>query len=153
MRILLLILALGCLTTISCNNKPQETQEQATGLTDFEIFYNKFHQDSLYQLDHIVFPLEGLPRDVDSTTLANKDFKWQKEDWVMHRKLGEGDQDFRIEWTNFGPDLVIEKIIHGSETLGMVRRFAKMGDEWYLIYYAGLNRIAQEENISIEGGF
>ena len=35
---------------------------------DFVAFYEKFHQDSAYQMAHIIFPLEGYPAQVDSAT-------------------------------------------------------------------------------------
>ena len=59
---------------LSCKNSPTlpvDSQVQAiTGQTQFEqlpesfkAFYFKFHEDSLFQMEHIVFPLEMCIRD------------------------------------------------------------------------------------------
>jgi hypothetical protein len=36
---------------------------------------------------------------------------------------------------------MVERIVHQSGEYGMMRRFARLGGQWYLIYYAGLNSI------------
>ena len=46
---------------------------------DFLVFYDRFHSDSVYQLSHILFPLEGLPPDTDSLTASSGTFRWQKD--------------------------------------------------------------------------
>ena len=109
----------------------------------FEAFYEEFHKDSTYQMLHITFPLEGLPSDADAETIAAGDFRWDAENWELHRPFNFATNDFERDLVAFGNDIVIEKIIHRSGQFGTIRRFAKMGDEWYLIYYAGMNRIAQ----------
>ena len=40
--------------------------------------------------------------------------------------------------------MVVEYIVHKNGKFGMERRFAKFGDEWNLIYYAGLNRFSSQ---------
>lgn len=110
---------------------------------DFSAFYERFHRDADYQLAHINFPLEGLPSDADAETIASGNFHWEAEDWELQRPFDVENSDFNREFIRFGDDLVVEKIIHKSGEYGTIRRFAKMGKEWYLIYYAGLNRIEQ----------
>lgn len=123
---------------------------------DFVDFYQKFHRDSLYQVEHIVFPLQGLPAEADSLTLAEGRFYWQQEDWVMHHLLDPGNREYQLVFTPLNPDLIIEKIVHKPSGFGMMRRWARMGDDWFLIYYAAMNRLAETENkdnIRIEGGY
>lgn len=133
MRIFLLLLTIAVL--YSCKKEAEKD------LSDFEAFYTKFHQDSLYQIEHITFPLEGLPANADSAALNNDNFRWQKEDWEMHKPFDSKNGEFEIQFTSFGEDLIIEKVMHKSGRYGMLRRFARISGEWHLIYYAGFNRV------------
>jgi len=119
------------------------SSEQKSEAADFGTFYEQFHRDPAYQLQHITFPLEGLPSDADAETITLGNFQWQEEDWEIQRAIDFENSEFKQELIKFGDDLVIEKILHQSGEYGAIRRFAKMGEEWYLIYYAGLNRIEQ----------
>lgn len=110
----------------------------------FADFYQRFHSDSIYQMQHIVFPLEGLPDNADSLTLASQNFHWQAEDWRMQRQFDFEMSEFKRDIIPLNENMVLERIIHKSGELGMVRRFALVGNEWHLIYYAGLNRLAKQ---------
>lgn len=117
------------------------TQTEQPDANEFDAFYKKFHTEPGYQLSHITFPLEGLPSDADAEAIASGNFRWTADDWQVHRPFDFTNSDFTRELLSFGNDLVIEKIIHKSGEYGTIRRFAKLGDEWFLIYYAGMNRI------------
>jgi hypothetical protein len=153
---MLLLIGLGALlfhcrrTTGSESTAPMEVPE---GYQAFAEFYQRFHEDSLYQMEHIIFPIQGLPPKVDSATLARNDFRWHKEDWKMHRPI-EVD-DFNRTFIPYGEDLIVERIIHETGEYGMLRRWAEINGEWYLIYYVAMNRLKQESDGSfkIEGGF
>jgi len=111
---------------------------------DFKTFYQKFHSDSIYQIEHIVFPLEGLPDKADSLTIASGNFRWQKENWRMQRAVDFDLSDFTRKLVPVNEVMVVEYIVHKNGKFGMERRFAKFGDEWNLIYYAGLNRFSSQ---------
>lgn len=112
--------------------------EERTPADDFSAFYERFLRDSLYQMEHITFPLEGLPSNAAG---ADADFRWQRENWRVHHPIDE-QSGFRSEFTRLG-DIVIENIVHESGEYGMMRRFAKLDDgEWHLIYYVGLNPLS-----------
>lgn len=134
----------------SCNNdnsgnsqQENSTETNKGDLSDFYQFYQLFHKDSLYQIQHITFPLKGLPPNADSTTFKNGEFRWELQNWRMHLpydfELGEYKREIELK----GQDLVEERILHKSRPFGMLRRYAKISGEWYLIYYAGMNGIAQ----------
>ncbi len=125
-------------TTVSTD----AAQEQ--GLSpDFMNFYMRFHTDSLYQMAHITFPVEGYVPNIglDSTELQST--QWQQEDWIMHRPLDNSAGNFRQEYQQLN-NMVIEYIINDDERMAMERRFSKLGNEWYLIYYMGMNRVSIE---------
>ena len=111
----------------------------------FAAFFKKFHEDSLYQMAHIVFPLEGIPASADSTDLAENNFRWQPEGWVMHRPFNDMDEQFERKFVPLGNDLVIEQIKGVQGQYGMQRRFAREAEGWRLIYYAGMNKLLVAE--------
>ena len=114
--------------------------------SDFVAFYEKFHKDSLFQVAHIQWPLEGLPSDADSLTIESGDFKWTQDNWIMHRPLNMESGEYKRDFQPIGPDIMMEKILSADGSYGMIRRYAKMGNDWYLIYYAGMNHIAVRES-------
>lgn len=126
----------------SCKGGRISEPEVEKNLPDsFVEFYIQFHIDSIYQMDHIVFPLEGIPALTDTIIRPEdfENFKWQKEDWVLHKNISELKNSFQREYQEY-EGMIIETISHSSQTFSMTRRFAKLGEEWHLIYYAAMNR-------------
>ena len=110
----------------------------------FRKFYENFHRDSLFQLSHIRFPLEGIPeRETEDMDLSG--FYWKKEGWTMHRPFDAMDGSFIRDFQSVGEDMVIEKIRHAQASYGMQRRFSRDGDQWYLIYYAAMNELTKPQ--------
>jgi len=106
---------------------------------DFLYFFERFHADSAYQIAHINFPLEGLPNS-NGDTLANSSVRyfWQKDQWHIHRPFKDPSHNFD-QWFEILNDRVIEHWIRMNGTnLFMHRRFAKLDEDWHLIYYAGM---------------
>ena len=66
-------------------------------------------------------------------------------DWILPALLGlvlalEFLPCLHNGFTNWDDDkLIVERIETIATNLAMERRFAKMGTEWYLIYYSGMN--------------
>jgi len=139
MKYKILLLLLPFVVFPACQSK-KATPGKA-GKTDFDAFYERFHADSLYQMAHINFPLPGMPDHADSLTNV-ADFRWQKEDWIMHRPIDLSEKSgFKREFSVVGEDLINETVYHTSGRFAMERRFAKIGNEWYLIYYAGMHAV------------
>lgn len=120
----------------------QQVQEEANDqpYAEFMQFYDQFLTDSIFQMERVLFPLEGIPANVDSETLA-KDFRWTPENWQLHRPFEFEGSDFEQKFIPFDEDLIIERIRHNSGAYASERRFAKIEGKWYLIYYAGLNAV------------
>ncbi|MCF8237992.1 MAG: DUF4348 domain-containing protein [Saprospiraceae bacterium] len=123
----------------ACQQSTSTLPEEGILPVDFQVFYELFHRDSTYQKEHIHFPLEGLPDYADSLTIVNNSFHWEASDWVIHQQQLLNDSEFTREVSMFGDFVVRERFIHKERPLITERRFAKEGNEWYLIYYAGLN--------------
>lgn len=150
-RILFIFLCVGIFACGNNENAPSSSQTPPTNsgydLTEFYDFYQKFHRDSLFQIAHITWPLEGLPNHagMDSTVNRSETYYWEKEDWTMHQPIDFEMSEFRRELTPISEDLIFENITHKSGHYGMIRRWAKLSDGWNLIYYVGMNRIGKEE--------
>ena len=106
---------------------------------DFVAFYEKFHQDSAYQMAHIIFPLEGYPSQVDSATIAEGTFRWYADTWRMHKMAGFTSTDFTRTFEEKLPGMMNETVLQNGSPYGMFRRFYKRGDEWFLIFYSDMN--------------
>lgn len=91
---------------------------------DFLAFYTKFHQDSVYQINHVVFPLSQKP----------DGGKWEKSEWVLHKPINAQPGDYIMDYANFA-GIIRESIRDSLGVFRMERRFSKMNDEWNLIYY------------------
>jgi hypothetical protein len=130
---------------IQCKN-PQNANLQASGDTTeamvglpagFEVFYQKFHQDSAYQMAHITWPLQGSKgMQIDSVTNEIRPQTWQPSEWRMQKlDLIESGEYIR-EMNPIGDMMVIERIRAKAVPFGIERRFAKQANqEWELIYY------------------
>ena len=136
-----LFFSLSLLLILSaCSGSGHSSGTNAIVPDDFETFYQRFHTDSLYQMEHISFPLAGLPAHADSLEDV-RSFFWQKDAWVLHRAYDERLTGFERNRRKFGPDIIVETIVQKDTDIGMMRRFAKMDDEWMLIYYAAMNQL------------
>lgn len=139
------ILLLSIILFLSCNGSKEEESTENMDIEevlevpeDFSTFYLKFHSDSVFQLNHITFPLQGLPALI-SNDIDPDEFTWSKEDWKFHSFENFDPDNFQIERQTIDSTLVTEKIIDIKTKIGIKRRFAKFNDEWYLIYYSAMN--------------
>lgn len=91
---------------------------------DFLSFYMRFHTDSLYQIEHVIFPLQ---MKADSSY-------FYPEDWRMHRPFADQGGEYQQGFININ-GLIIEKIVSANQVFRMERRFSKSGGAYNLIYY------------------
>ncbi len=119
------------------------TQTMASLPADFRTFYENFHVDSLYQLRHIAFPLQGLPSDADSLTIALDTFHYYPKDWLIQHSVDFSTGEFTQSINTISDKMVIEYILKSDGKFGIQRRFAKLSDgEWNLIYYVAPNHFS-----------
>lgn len=135
-----LLFLVMCSSLWSC----RQASLPAEGLPDgFAEFYEKFHADSAYQMAHIAFPLAGVPDNFAAKNIDQDQFQWQPADWVMHHAYKEGETVFDRTF-NVATDNLVEEVFRSADkSFAMIRRFARTGDEWRLIYYAGMNPVRQ----------
>ncbi len=130
MKYYLLILTL--IFICSCNNtSAPNTTEQVIEIPEaFVSFYEKFHSDSIYQLNHIVFPLKK------KSDLS----RWLKSEWKLHRPFDDQNGSYLREFDNFN-GIIIETIREKNNMFLIQRRFAPSEDSYNLIYYTLDNKL------------
>lgn len=113
--------------------------------SEFNQFYDEFMQDSLFQVQHIQFPMEGLPDNAAGYEGDLRDFRWTAENWRMHRPIDFQKSKFVQNFETLGDELIIENISDRDSGYGMMRRWAKIGGDWSLIYYVGINPLEERQ--------
>ena len=121
------------------NEATPSTPSEPEPLAEFIQFYEQFHQDSIFQMEHILFPLAGMPSMLTNEAIPS-DFRWQREEWRMQKPL-DPEGEFKQQFSPVDDALIIEYIVHQTGKYAMERRFAKLGEEWNLIYYSDLNAV------------
>ncbi len=131
------ILILALFTLVNCERNTDQENESDH---DFDVFYDKFLSDSSYQINHIQFPLAGRSY---ASGQQHSDFKWQREDWSIHRSFDPQETGFSSSFSKISDEFIIETILLNTGEYGMERRFSKFGnDGWHLIYFSDLHPIA-----------
>ena len=131
----LLVLTLG-----ACNGTAAEQDDEVSALREFAQFYERFHQDTAFQVERVLFPLPGLPREADSSLITDGSFRWTRENWRMQKPINFQESQFEQQLVRVSKDLIIEKIINKEYGLQIERRFSRLEDGWHLIYYSALNK-------------
>lgn len=118
------------------------SNNRASEVEDFDTFLERFLTDETFQMSRINFPLQGLPKEVDSLA-ASKGFFWQEKDWDMHKKVDYESLGLERKLIRGGKFLIREVLLH-PQGVGYERRFMinKEG-KWFLIYYSDVNAISK----------
>jgi len=104
--------------------------------------------DSVFQMARIQFPLMG-----KGDTAA-----WRADEWLLHRPVDFSRSDFTQEIAPIGEDILVERIVHKMGDFRLLRRWARLDDEWFLIYYAEQSPPStpparDSAELRIDGGF
>lgn len=100
---------------------------------DFPAFYERFHRDSAFQVEHTSWPLPGLLVRDEATGRIDETYH-ELETWRMHRRLERGG-GFEQAFTPVDESLVFETIAHPGTGYRIERRWARLGRDWQLIFY------------------
>lgn len=121
----ILIVFVGCKNNTASNQTSTEIIEDENTVIipeDFPSFYAKFHVDPEFQLNSIQFPLSG-----------EGDERWTAENWEIHKPFNDNGE-FKRDIENIA-GIITETIMDNNGMFYIVRRFAKLGNEWKLIFY------------------
>jgi hypothetical protein len=135
------ILLVGCQQKTSQENTTVKEDHQELP-ADFLEFYRMFHSDSGYQMSHITFPLQGITLD---TAWRDSSVLWTSNKWSLHHPVIP-DEFWELDFTMPMKNIVVEFIYAKQGGYWMERRFAKMDDNWYLIYYSDLKESKSMKN-------
>ena len=127
-----LLMVTFSLFVLGCKNQSAESSAQSDVdevlsnelPEDFLGFYMRFHSDSLYQLDHIVFPLK----------MKGDSSAWLAEEWKMHKPFNDHSGEYVQNFVNMN-GLIFEYIQDKRQIFKMERRFIKADEGYDLIYY------------------
>ncbi len=118
----------------SCRLKSDESAleiEEESIPESFFNFYSRFHNDSLYQVEHIAFPIPEIEGDE----------KYTEENWILNKPFSVDDKTYKREIQSMN-GIIYEVIYHTQGVFTLERRFTKLGDDsWHLIFYKVSNEL------------
>ena len=115
----------------------QEPKSGKYAIEDFEGFYKRFNEDSLFQRSRIIFPLPGI--NTDDMDINQKKYYWEENKWIFKSTVGLDTINFKkVRKTE--KTKVIEEIT-SSEYLGLIIRFefSLVNGKWFLTRYEDVN--------------
>lgn len=133
--VLILLLFLSCNNqkTTHINTNPISSNDSLSldgkVISDFDTFYSNFIADSVFQIDHIKFPLEGGISYCDSMQILTK-LNWRFLNDALVKKEISSDS---IKISSFPDHVDIEKL---RPEIGVLieLKFRKIEGAWYLVY-------------------
>lgn len=132
----MLLLVLGLLVSCKNNTEPaevsQEKIESDSLPKSFLDFYDLFHKDPEFQLDHVLFPLESK---VYESKDEYYDQSWDRENWKTHQAPDKNQEGFERKYTMLDDYFISEILTLKAGGFGIERRFAFMDTTWYLVLY------------------
>lgn len=95
----------------------------------FELFYDKFHNDSLFQISRVQFPLKG------QQIHLKRSISWKKENWLMIKarasEIDRSQYNVKIVRKN---DSYFEGIYCKSCAFSFEMEYKLVDGKWYLVY-------------------
>ncbi len=108
---------------------------------DFRMFYQQFHADSLFQVQHISWPLPGeSTEETQEGEFKRKPTYWERETWRFQRAVDFSAGEFQQQLRTVEGQYVVERISYAAApNYALERRFMRRSNgEWELIYYADM---------------
>jgi|ERR1035437_13064 hypothetical protein len=130
MKNLITVSVIILLTFISCSRF--QTQEKKniskSSMEDFDSFYDKFHNDSLFQISRLKFPLEGGPDRGDINE------EWTKENWhILKTKIYDVDTTKYKVFYEKREKSFTEKVWIEDSGFSFEYHFGLINNKWFLV--------------------
>ncbi len=140
MRNSILILLLVTFCSFSCNRKREKLENYqikntANEIENFDEFNVRFHTDSIFQLARITFPIGG------KSINGFEKHEWKLENWEMLKNCvveKSATKDYKHSLTK-SDTLVVEKYWIPESGFEVERKFKRINNKWFLIYYNDVN--------------
>ena len=112
---------------------------QKDTVEDFQYFYARFGNDSVFQLQRVEFPLPGYNLGLDyNPEIKDSNFHWSKKDWVLHSAIDTNSKYFEFEFERTD-SLVIERVLIPNSGFETIRKFKRRNTKWFLVFYGVTN--------------
>ncbi len=109
---------------------PKASYRSSKGNENFEGFYQRFHQDSLFQVSRTRFPLDGYS--IEGGRIEG----WEPEQWVMHKNgLEVIDTSIYLTERRLNPGEVRERIYQAQGGMLIERHFRLIDRRWWMTFY------------------
>ena len=123
-------LLIGTCFIYSCERTTEDTPGSLP--PGFAEFYERFHQDTSFQMQHIAFPIPEKKPEPD--TVGTPESQWTRDNWVLHRPITEA-AEFERTFDVLTDELIVETIRHIEQNYAIQRRYALTNEGWSLVYY------------------
>lgn len=126
---IILILVFLFFTNCRNNNKESKVHMDSNALTeDFDLFYDRFHTDSLFQVSRLKFPIEGGPDRGDNNEI------WSRENWSMLKtKIYDVDTtQYKVSYEKLKRSFT-QKVWIEDSGFRFEYRFELINDKWFLV--------------------
>ncbi len=131
--LLLLVFLTLNLVFVSCKN---QLAKSIPADEPFDVFFDRFHADSIFQMSRIQFPLPGV--NTDHMQMEDTVYHWTESNWELHHDFNLDTTDFIVE-KNILDSLVVEKIYLENSGFIVERTFKKLEGLWFLVYFKNIN--------------
>lgn len=123
-RYLLLLLCISCWACQGTKKVSAKKQES------FDVFYQRFHRDSLFQIERVRFPLNGYA--IEGGRVSS----WSKAEWVMHKNGLEAIDTAIYQTERFTQHEVLQERIYQADSGVLIERhFSLLQNQWFLTFY------------------
>lgn len=128
------------LILLSCQNKKSDSsvlskKEIIKNAEKFDVFDERFHSDSVFQISRVDFPIDGI-----SISGFNR-HNWTRENWqFLNVPVSENNLIENYEHSLVKTDtLVIERFWIPESSFEVERHFKLIKNKWFLVYYDDIN--------------
>lgn len=105
-------------------------------IEEFSIFYDRYLNDSLFQMSRIKFPLPGI--NTEEMSLSDTVYYWHKETWALHKNSRIDTSIYNSKKMVTDTLAVVEISLEDSGFL-IRSEFRPIDGKWYLTYYIDSN--------------
>ena len=137
MKKILVIITLGLISIIvlisfsKCKQfKTESTKQEISkdSIENFDVFYDKFHKDSLFQISRLNFPLKGGPDNEDGQD------EWTKENWsILKTKIYDVDTSIYKVFYEKHEKSFTEKVWLKNSGFSFEYKYELIDNKWFLV--------------------
>ena len=127
---------IACAAIILCSCTQHRPKVSDKNAEDFQVFYKKFHSDSVFQVSRIRFPLHGQWANLVDFGEKREfyDRTWTRDNWTMEKDHDYSDRAYRYK-ISYRLDTVLDQTYVVHTDFSVSKFFVLDKGKWYLSYY------------------